>query len=134
MIVCNYDTTSMRLGTPKASDTEEKPSDNKFIITADLNDKELTKKIYEAALKQLSDEIKKSVKEILYKKRYGYYTGSETRSDLQDWIVDAIKEEVHENRDLIVEMAAAKLADSMRRSKPIRDKFGDLLEEELNGR
>lgn len=110
-------------------------TENRIVIAADLNDKELTNKIYNAALKQLVDEFKMRTKELLLKKKYyGSYGSPNCQQDLQDWIVDAIKEEIHENRDLIVEMAAAKLADSMRRSKPIRDKFGELLEEELNGK
>lgn len=46
---------------------------------------------------------------------------------------DLVKDILMENKDLIIEKAAHELALSMARSKTVREKFGDRLEELLDG-
>lgn len=118
----------------ETSNQESRQNGSKFIITADLNSGELAASIERQAKKELVDEFKAVAKELILKKTYmsiGY--ASSSPYELKEWVMEAVKEEIHNNRDLIIEMAAAKLADSMRRSKPVREKFGELLEDELNG-
>ena len=46
--------------------------------------------------------------------------------------MDFVKETIIANhKDEIIQAAARELADSMRRSKPVRERFCDILEEEL---
>lgn len=88
-------------------------------------------------------EIKRLAKNKLLEARcsYSYINGGirDTRNDavsadpLQDWVKDMVKELLNENKDLIIEKAAHELAMSMSRSKTVRDKFADRLEEIVDG-
>ena len=84
------------------------------------------------AIREITENIKQSVQKAIFKKSYNSaYYSSPSNYDLQDWVVDYIKEVIQENKDEIIKEASTKLADHMRRSKVVREKFGEMLEEEM---
>lgn len=102
-------------------------------IEVDLDGEKLAKEIAENAEKRIVDEITNVARKLIFVNRYyntHYSYDQANEYDLKDWITDAIKEAVNDSKDQIVERAAEKLADSMRRSKPVRERFCELLEEE----
>ena len=88
-------------------------------------------------------EIKRLAKNKLLEAKHSYsyiYGGirntlrdADSTDPLQDWVKDMVKELLNENKDLIIEKAAHELALSMSRSKTVRDKFADRLEEIVDG-
>lgn len=108
-------------------------ADNEIQITASINGTVLANYISEQAEKLLVDELKAQAKKILFNRYYNsrYSSSDPGRIDLTEWIRDEIKEIFRENREEIIKAAARELADSMRRSKPVRERFCDELGEEL---
>lgn len=101
---------------------EEFTEGNKMSIEMAIPDS-LIRNISEAASKEAIAGIKKQVESEIFKRTT--YFGE---SKFHDWAADIFREYLNENKDLIVKEAAHQLADSMRRSKTVREKFGDLLE------
>ena len=108
-----------------------KESKSKMQISINLDGDALKKTIEQRAEKEIVEETKKQIKEAIFKPSYSY-SYSPTKGNLDDWIINYIKEVIQENKDQIIEAAARDLADSMRRSKPVRERFCDYLQEELN--
>ena len=108
-------------------------TDNKIQITASIDGTVLAKVISDQAERELVDSLKDYVRKTLYTRYYNtrYSSLDPGLSDLNSWIVDEIKDILKENKDEIIKSAAHELADSMRRSKPVREKFCDELGEEL---
>lgn len=106
-------------------------TENKLSIEMKLPD-DLVSKITNAATAVAIEEIRLRVKENILQKSNSWKHTSDEDRQLQDWVIELVKETISDNRDVIIEKAATNLADSMRRSKLVREKFGDLLEEELN--
>lgn len=109
----------------------EHPIENRMVISMDLDGKRLMKDIDERVRKEVVDEIKKEVKKTIFEERNYYYGTTPTKRELNPWIVEEIKTVIHEYKDEIIQQAAKELADSMRRSKPVRERFCDILEEEV---
>ena len=99
---------------------------NKMSIEMAIPDS-LIRNISETASKEAVAEIKKQVESEIFKRTT--YFGE---SKFHDWAADIFREYLNENKDLIVKEAAHQLADSMRRSKTVRERFGDLLEAEID--
>ena len=109
----------------------QKASESKMQININLDGDVLKKTIEQRAEKEIIEETKKQIKEAIFKPSYSY-SYSSSKGNLDDWIINYIKEVIRENKDQIIEAAARDLADSMRRSKPVRERFCDYLQEELN--
>ena len=110
---------------------ETKSNSHMLQISIDLDGDVLKKTIEQRAEKEIIEETKKQIKEAIFKPTYSY-SYSPSKGNLDDWIINYIKEVIQENKDQIIEAAARDLADSMRRSKPVRERFCDYLQEELN--
>lgn len=126
------------LHSPSKVEEPEEPNsseftENKIQITAAIDGTILAAYISEQAEKLLVDELRAQAKKILFNRYYNsrYSSSDPGRIDLTEWIRDEIKEIFRENREEIIKAAARELADSMRRSKPVRERFCDELEEEL---
>lgn len=115
-----------------APQTKETKSDSHMLqISIDLDGDVLKKTIEQRAEKEIIEETKKQIKEAIFKPTYSY-SYSPSKGNLDDWIVEYIKSVIQESKDQIIEAAARDLADSMRRSKPVRERFCDYLQEELS--
>lgn len=95
--------------------------------------KNLADLIERAALREIVDEIKLLVKKKMFKRTYrsSYYGSSSGDDVLNDWVMDYIKEVIQDNKDEIIAQASKQLADHMRKSKVVREKFANMLEEEM---
>lgn len=115
------------------SDVENSGSDR---VTISMGiDPGLAERIADAVERKVTDEMKANVYDLIIKKTsyYGRPRYSDAKKyNLQDWVVEEIKNVILENKEEIIQAAAEKLADSMRRSKPVRERFCDILEEEMN--
>lgn len=113
-------------GNINETEPKEFTEGNKLSIEMAIPDS-LIRNISETASKEAIAAIKKQVESEIFKRTT--YFGE---SKFQDWAADIFREYLNENKNLIVKEAAHHLADSMRRSKTVRAKFGDLLEAEVN--
>ena len=97
--------------------------------------KNLINDISENTKKIAEEEIKKLVRDHLFQQpAFSWQTSSNERS-FQPWVKDLVKEQLNEDRDIIIEKAAHELAASMKQSKIMREKFAnqldDILEDDL---
>ncbi len=117
---------------PAEYDLEDEARDQ---VTISMGlDPKLAEHIADAVERKVTDEMKANVYDLIIKKTsyYGRPRYSDAKKyNLQDWVVEEIKNAILENKEEIIQAAAEKLADSMRRSKPVRERFCDILEEEL---
>ena len=128
MYYTSFDNTKTNYAFEIAKKTEPKePTDgNKLSIEMAIPDS-LIQNISETASKEAVVGIKKQVESEIFKRTT--YFGE---SKFHDWAADIFREYLNENKDLIIKEAAHQLADSMRRSKTVRERFGDLLEAEID--
>lgn len=112
-------------------------TENKIVITMGLNSSALTKEIADVVTNRLQIEFEKNARDLIMKKNYSYYSGptrysDANRSDLKDWVIDVMKEFFQENREAIIQESAKNLAASMMKSKTVREKYMDILGEEMH--
>ena len=137
----NFDTyrnTSIPINQAKEKDYtpgEVEKTDDKIVISMGLNATRLEEQIAKVVEDRLFGEFTKNARDIIMKDKYynarTRYSDT-TKSDLKDWVVDIFKEFMVENREEIIQAAAKELAKSMQRSKPVRERFCDILGEELD--
>lgn len=130
----NYNVPTVKKVTPNVDVNQNESS---ITITANVDGTFMTDQIVKETTEIIVKYFEQAAMDLILKNHYyntkyssNVYRDS-SQYDLKDWVQDMIKEAIESNKDLIIEMAAAKLADSMRRSKPVREKFCDLLEQEL---
>ena len=106
---------------------------NSIAIQCDIPD-DLITHISKQAEEEMIKEIKRQVKNHMLVHQSSYYYSPRDARDsdpLNDWVSDLVKETVAESKDLIIEKAAHELAQSMSRSKIVRERFADKLEDNL---
>ena len=118
--------TNHRFERAEKTEREEPTEGNKISIEMAIPNN-LIRNISETASKEAIVEIKKQVESEIFKRTT--YFGE---SKFQDWAADIFKEFLNENKEIIIKEAAHQLSDSMKRSKTVREKFGDLLEAEID--
>jgi histone H3/H4 len=128
MYYTSFDSTKTNYAFERAKKTEPKePTDgNKLSIEMTIPDS-LIQNISETASKEAISEIKKQVESEIFKRKTYY-----GESKFQEWAIDIFKKFLNENKNEIIKEAAHQLAESMKRSKTVREKFGDLLEAEID--
>ncbi len=128
MYYTSFDSTKTNYAFERAKKTELKESTdgNKLSIEMAIPDN-LIRNISETAGKEIIAEIKMQVESEIFKRKTHY-----GESRFQEWAADIFKEFLNENKEIIIKEAAHQLADSMRRSKTVRERFGDLLEAEID--
>lgn len=108
---------------------------NQLVITLDLNKDRLVEIISDNVEEKLCEEFRKNARDLILKERWATRTrySEATKYDLKDWIQEAIKITILEDcKEDIIKAAAHELANSMRHSKAIRDRFGEELIAALN--
>lgn len=122
--------TTEQLGISAKKETEKDP--NSIIQIKASLPKDFALDVEKIAVREITENIKQAVQKAIFKKSYNSaYYSSPSDYDLQPWVVEYIKEVIQENKDEIIEKAAVQLADHMRRSKIVREKFGEMIEEEM---
>ena len=118
--------TNYRFERAEKTEREEPTEGNKISIEMAIPNS-LIRNISETAGKEAIAEIKKQVESEIFKRTTHY-----GESRFQEWAADIFKEFLNENKEIIIKEAAHQLAESMKRSKTVREKFGDLLEAEID--
>ena len=123
-----YDVVNNR-GTAKLKDDDSKSS-NQMTLVMDIDGTAIKDEIERRVRSEVVEIAKKEIHRAIYRPTYstGY---SYENAPLQDWLRDFIKQVLVDDKENIVKEAAHEFADSMRRSKPVRERFCDILEEEL---
>lgn len=111
----------------KDAKTEE--NDGELNIHMNLP-KTLVFDISENTKKIAEEEIKKLVRDKLLKSVYSWQPSVGDRP-LQDWVKDLVKEQLNKDRDIIIEKAAHEFAVSMMKSKIMREKYANQLDDVL---
>ena len=106
-------------------------NENQMTITINLDETSFKRYLESQAQTEAVKAVAEAVKKVIFKPSYSYgYSWKEDR--LEPWVMDFVKETIIANhKDEIIQAAARELADSMRRSKPVRERFCDILGEEL---
>ena len=117
--------TNYRSENNEKTEPEEPTEGNKISIEMAIPNN-LIRNISETAGKETIAEIKKQVESEIFKRTTHF-----GESRFQDWAADIFKEFLNENKEIIIKEAAHQLADSMRRSKTVRERFRDLLEDDM---
>lgn len=118
--------TNYRFERAEKTEAEEPTEGNKLSIEMAIPSN-LIRNISETVSKEAISEIKKQVESEIFKRKTYY-----GESKFQEWAVDIFKEFLNENKNEIIKEAAHQLAESMKRSKTVREKFGDLLKAEID--
>ncbi len=121
----NTPITNYRSESNEKTEPEEPTEGNKISIEMAIPNS-LIRNISETAGKETIAEIKKQVESEIFKRTTHF-----GESRFQDWAADIFKEFLNENKEIIIKEAAHQLADSMRRSKTVRERFRDLLEDDM---
>lgn len=92
-------------------------------FTVSLDDDRIEELVLKSAVKEITKELAKKVEKIIYKR--DTWSGD----DLSHAVCDEIKNFMEVNREDIIDRAATKLADSLKRTKAVKDKIGEVLAE-----
>lgn len=98
-------------------------------VAFDFDDKRITESIEEQVHKQVVDNITNEVKKIIFKTNYYNVINENDSEPLKKMVELHIKEILNDNKDEIIEMAANKLVNSLKRSKDVKEAVGQVLEE-----
>ena len=92
-------------------------------FTVSLDDNRIEELVLKSAVKEITKDLTSRVEKIIYNRNY--YDSN----DLSRVVCDEIKNFMEVNREDIIDRAAAKLADSLKRTKAVKDKIGEVLAE-----
>ena len=103
-------------------------------VVIGVNEEEIARQIEKEVKDRVIANISEEVKKIIYKEETsGYYYGnrSVTYSDepLRSMIVKEVEKSIDEHKDLIIELAAEKLADKLSRSKVVKERAAAVVKE-----
>lgn len=90
-----------------------------------FEDDKITKAICDKAEEQVIEKIKDDVENIIYKKTYW---DKKDDMPLRNIIKNIVADMLEENKQVIIEMAAEKLADSLKRTKAVKELVGEVIE------
>lgn len=99
-------------------------------VAFDFDDDRITKSIENQVHKEVVDNITNEVKQIIYRKRWtGCVYEKDDPEPLKRMVESNVKNIIDSHQDQIIDMAASKLAESLRRSKAVKEAVGHVLEE-----
>lgn len=91
-------------------------------FTVSLDDNRIEELVLKTAVKEITKELTKKVEKIIYKR------DSWEGDDLSRVVCDEIKNFMEVNREDIIDRAAAKLAESLKRTKAVKEKVEQVLD------
>lgn len=100
-------------------------------VAFDFDDKRITESIEKQVHKEVVNNITNEVKKIIFKTSYRNIIDENDSEPLRKIVELHTKEILNDNKDKIIEMAASKLADSLKRSKAVKEVVGHVLEENI---
>lgn len=95
-------------------------------VTIGIDEERIVKEIEQNVETQVVNNIVKAVEEVIYNKRSYYGTKDEPLRTMIRYEIDKI---LKEKEDLIVNVAATKLADKLSRQKAVKEKAAAVAEE-----
>ncbi len=100
-------------------------------VAFDFDDKRITESIEEQVHKQVVDNITNEVKKIIFRKNYYNVINENDSAPLKEIVELHTREILNDNKDKIIEMAANKLVDYLKRSKAVKEVVRDVLKENI---
>lgn len=98
-------------------------------VAFDFDDKKITESIEDQVHKEVVDNITNEIKRIIYKKNYYGHGYDDTNSEpLRKLVEKNVQDIMGTYKEQIIEMAANKLSDSLKRSKAVKEAVGKVLE------
>lgn len=96
-----------------------------------IDDEKIKEAVIETAERQIINDIRRDVEEIIYESKYDYRHGGKTvdKDNPKEWVEEAVGKVIEENKEKIVTMAVENLARNMTRTKLVRDKIGEVIVE-----
>ena len=91
-------------------------------FTVSLDDDRIEELVLKSAVKEITKDLTKKVEKIIYKR--DTWSGD----DLSQVVCDEIKNFMEVNREDIIDRAAAKLAESLKRTKAVKEKVEQVLD------
>lgn len=91
-------------------------------FTVSLDDDRIEELVLKSAVKEITKDLTKKVEKIIYKR--DTWEGD----DLSRFVCDEIKGFLEVNREDIIDRAAAKLAESLKRTKAVKEKVEQVLD------
>lgn len=91
-----------------------------------IDDEMIKKRVEATALNQLTDEITKDIKDIIFEKNR--YSNRHT-TELTGWVEDRFFEFLAQHKSEIIDTAAEKLADKLSRTKAAKELIEKVVEE-----
>ena len=91
-------------------------------FTVSLDDNRIEELVLNSAVKEITKELTKKVEKIIYKR------DSWEGDGLSRVVCDEIKNFMEANREDIIDRAAAKLTESMKRTKAVKEKVEQVLD------
>ena len=91
-------------------------------VTIGVDEEAIAREIEKDVKNQVIRNIGDKVESIIYKENYSYYRSEKTKDDtpLRNMVERAVKDVIDEKTDLIVNIAAEKLADKLSRQKAVK--------------
>ena len=93
-------------------------------VVIGVNEEEIAKQIEKEVKDKVIENINGEVKKIIYKEHPDIHRGKPTYSDepLRSMIIREVETSIDKHKDLIIELAAEKLADKLCRTKAVKER------------
>lgn len=92
-----------------------------------FEDEKITKAICDKAEEQVIEKIKNDVENIIYEKSY-WSSKKKDPEPLKNIVKNVVVDMLEDNKQIIIEMAASKLADSLKRTKAVKETVVDVID------
>lgn len=105
-------------------------------VTIGVNEEEIARSIEKEVKERVISSIGEKVEEIIYKESYGYYSNNVKQKDdtpLRNMVERTIKDLLVEKEEMIINLAAEKLADKLSRQKAVKAVGVNVAKEVLEG-
>ena len=107
---------------------EDKSMQHIVNVAFDFDDEKVKASIENQVHKEVIDNITNEIKQNMYRKQWGGYD-KDNPEPLKNMIEKNVKDILEEHKEMIIEIAANKLADSLKRSKAVKEAVGHVLDE-----
>lgn len=99
-------------------------------VAFDFDDEKVKASIENQVHKEVIDNITNEIKQNMYRKKWGGCGYDKDNPEpLKNMIEKNVKDILEDHKEMIIEIAANKLADSLKRSKAVKETVGHVLNE-----
>lgn len=109
---------------------EDKGMQHIINVAFDFDDEKVKASIENQVHKEVIDNITNEIKQNMYRKKWGGCGYDKDNPEpLKNMIEKNVKDILEDHKEMIIEIAANKLADSLKRSKAVKETVGHVLNE-----